>query len=72
MKSEDGILKNEYIEFDNTNITLKQGRNLMKIIIQKNNTKRPHGSLKNMKPIEFETFVQQLTSGQRPVFKINY
>lgn len=71
-ESLNGILKNEYIEFDNTDITLKQGRKLMRVIIQKYNNKRPHGSLKNMKPVEFETYVHQLTSGQRPVFKINY
>lgn len=71
-ESLNGILKNEYIDFDNTNISLKQGQRLLKEIIEKYNYKRPHGSLKNMKPIEFETFVQQLTAEQKPIFKINY
>jgi len=71
-ESLNGILKNEYIDFNNMNITLKQGRNSMKKIIQKYNNKRPHGSLKNMNPVEFETFVQNIPTGQKPVFKINY
>jgi len=71
-ESLNSILKNEYIDFDNTNLTLKQGRSLLKKIIHKYNNKRPHGSLKNMKPVEFETYVQQLTSMKKPIFKINY
>ena len=71
-ESLNGILKNEYIDFENINISLNQGRKLMKTIIEKYNKKRPHGSLKNMKPVEFETFVQQLTAEQKPIFKINY
>ncbi len=71
-ESLNGILKNEYIDFENTNISLNQGRKLIKTIVEKYNKKRPHGSLKNMKPVEFETFVQQLTAEQKPIFKINY
>jgi len=71
-ESLNGVLKNEYIDFENTNISLNQGRKLIETIVEKYNKKRPHGSLKNMKPVEFETFVQQLTAEQKPIFKINY
>lgn len=71
-ESLNGILKNEYIDLENTNIKLLPCRKLIKNIIEKYNNKRPHGSLKNMKPVEFETFVQQLTAEQKPIFKINY
>ncbi|MGS2761341.1 IS3 family transposase, partial [Sinomicrobium sp. M5D2P9] len=71
-ESLNGILKNEYIDFDHSHISLKQGRILIKKIVEKYNYQRPHGSLKNMKPVEFETFVQGLTPEQKPRFKINY
>ena len=44
----------------------------MKRIIKLYNDKRPHGSLKKMKPTEFETYVQTLPEMDKPIFKINY
>lgn len=71
-ESINGILKNEYINFENMNVSLKQARLMMERIIDLYNNKRPHGSLKNMKPSEFETYVQTLSEIKKPVFKINY
>lgn len=71
-ESINGILKNEYINFENMNVSLKQARLMMERIIDLYNNKRPHGSLKNMKPSEFETYVQTLSEMKKPVFKINY
>lgn len=71
-ESLNGILKNEYIDFRQLDLTLPEARKMMKKIIHLYNNERPHGSLKNMKPKEFVNFVQQLTIEQRPIFKINY
>lgn len=71
-ESINGVLKNEYINFEGMNVTLTQARKMMKNIIYLYNNERPHGSLKNRKPVEFENLVQQLTAERRPVFKINY
>ena len=61
-ESINGILKNEYINFENMNVSLNQARKMVKTIIDLYNHDRPHGSLKNMKPVEFENFVQQLAA----------
>ena len=71
-ESINGILKNEYINFENMDISLKNAQKLIEEFIYLYNYERPHGSLKNRKPQEFLNFVQQLTTAQRPVFKINY
>ena len=71
-ESINGILKNEYINFENMNISLKKAQKLVKEAIYLYNFERPHGSLKNRKPIEFLNFVQRLANEQRPIFKINY
>lgn len=71
-ESINGILKNEYINFEQVNLTLKEAREMIKEIIYLYNNERPHGSLKNRKPQEFLNFVQQLTAEQRPVLWINY
>ena len=71
-ESLNGILKNEYINFEHKNITLKEAQKLMKETIYLYNHERPHGSLKNRKPQEFLNYVQQLNAQQKPVFKINY
>ena len=71
-ESLNSILKNEYINFLGSSISLSQGRKMIERIIKRYNDQRPHGSLKNMKPTEFETFVQNLDSEQKPIFKINY
>lgn len=71
-KSLNGILKNEYIDFKGLSVSLQQGRKLVKNSIEKYNTTRPHGSLKNKKPKEFEPFVEALTPLQKPGYRINY
>lgn len=71
-ESINGVLKNEYISFEHMDISLTEARRMIKKVIHFYNNERPHGSLKNRKPTEFETFVQQLTAEQRPIFKINY
>lgn len=71
-ESINGVLKNEYINFENMNVSLKQAREMMGRIINLYNYKRPHGSLKKMKPSEFETYVQTLPEIEKPIFKINY
>lgn len=71
-ESINGVLKNEYISFENMNISLSEARKAIKTIIHLYNHERPHGSLKNRKPAEFVNFVQQLNREQRPIFKINY
>ena len=71
-ESINGVLKNEYINFENMRITLGEARKILKRIIYLYNTQRPHGSLKNMKPVEFETSLEQLTAQGKPILKINY
>lgn len=71
-ESINGVLKNEYISFEDMDVTLTEANKMLKKIIHLYNNERPHGSLKNKKPTEFETFVQQLTAEQRPIFNINY
>ena len=71
-ESINGILKNEYINFEQMNITLREAQKMIKEIVYLYNHERPHGSLKNKKPQEFLNFVQQLTAEQKPVFRINY
>lgn len=71
-ESINGILKNEYIDFEGMNISFTQAYNIVKAIIKKYNEKRPHGSLNRMKPIEFENYIKTLETKDRPVFKINY
>lgn len=71
-ESLNGILKNEYIDFRQMDITLNEAQKLIKRIIYLYNNERPHGSLKKSKPQEFVNFVQRLSAEERPVIKINY
>lgn len=71
-ESLNGVLKNEYINFDNSNISLTQARSLMDKWIYLYNYERPHGSLKNMKPMEFEKHLKSLSVKQRETLKIKY
>lgn len=71
-ESLNGILKNEYINFQHLNLTLKEAKEVIEQDIYLYNHERPHGSLKNRKPQEFLNYVQQLTTQEKPVFKINY
>lgn len=71
-ESLNGVLKNEYIDFQGSDISLSQARKLIHNIVKKYNEQRPHGSLKKMKPVEFETYVKNLDSKHKPIFKINY
>jgi transposase InsO family protein len=71
-ESINGILKNEYIDFEGLKITFQQTEKLIKKIIQKYNEGRPHGSLNKMKPVEFEAYIKTLNNSVKPIFKINY
>jgi len=71
-ESINGILKNEYIDFEGIDISISEARLMMDSIIKKYNEQRPHGSLKNMKPVEFENHIKQLKDEQKPIFEINY
>jgi transposase InsO family protein len=71
-ESLNGILKNEYINFKQTDISLNQARTLITKWVYLYNYERPHGSLKNMKPKEFEMYVDQLADQHKPTTEINY
>lgn len=71
-ESLNGILKNEYIDFEGRNLSLKQAQRLVGQVVYKYNTLRPHGSLKNMKPEEYETFLLGLAPKEKPIVTINY
>ena len=71
-ESLNGILKREYINFNQTDIPIKQARKLISKWVYLYNNERPHGSLKNMKPKEFETYVETLEDQHKPVIQINY
>lgn len=71
-ESLNGILKNEYIDFQGKQVSLKAARKIISGVVYKYNTQRPHGSLKNLKPAEFETFLAGLTPQERPIVTINY
>lgn len=71
-ESLNGILKNEYINFDTCKISINQAKAYIKNIITKYNIKRPHGSLKGMKPVQFEKYLTTMKQKEKPIFKINY
>lgn len=71
-ESLNGILKNEYISFENVDIPLKIANKMMDRWVYLYNNERPHGSLNKMKPIEFETYVDRLADQHKPKYKINY
>lgn len=71
-ESLNGILKNEYINFDNVEISLKVAKKMMTKWVWLYNNERPHGSLNKMKPTEFENYVEKLASQHKPKYKINY
>lgn len=71
-ESINGILKNEYIDFEGLNVSFSEARLSIDSIIRRYNEERPHGSLRNMIPIEFERYVKELSNKQKPIFEINY
>lgn len=71
-ESLNGILKNEYINFENVVVPLNVARKMMVRWVWLYNNERPHGSLNKMKPTEFENYVEQLSSQHKPKYKINY
>lgn len=71
-ESINGILKNEYIDFEGKDVSYSEARMNISFVIKKYNEERPHGSLKYLKPIEFENYINKLNDKQKPVFKINY
>src|SRR5690554_944574 len=71
-ESLNGILKNEYINFENIDIPFKMANKMLSKWIYLYNNERPHGSLNKMKPTEFEIYVDSLAHQHRPKYKINY
>lgn len=71
-ESLNGILKNEYINFGNVDIPFKTAERMICGWIYLYNNDRPHGSLDNMKPTEFETYVEGLSDHHKPKYRINY
>lgn len=71
-ESLNGIMKNEYIDLGNVNISLERAVGQMERWVYLYNHERPHGSIQKMKPVEYETFLQGLALGERPRIMINY
>lgn len=71
-ESLNGILKNEYINFENVEVPLKVAKKMMGRWVWLYNNGRPHGSLNKMKPTEFENYVENLAIQHKPEYKINY
>lgn len=71
-ESLNGILKNEYINFENVEIPFKTANKMVSRWVYLYNNERPHGSLNNMKPTEFETYVESLSHEHKPKYRINY
>jgi putative transposase len=71
-ESINGVLKNEYIDIEGLSISFNKVKKVVTSAIEKYNHKRPHGSLNNMKPVEFEHHIKSLTNKNKPVMKINY
>lgn len=71
-ESLNGILKNEYINFENVEVPLNVAKKMMIRWVWLYNNERPHGSLNKMKPTEFENYVEQLSNQYKPAYKINY
>ena len=71
-ESLNGILKNEYINFENVEVPLNVAKKMMVRWVWLYNNERPHGSLNKMKPTEFENYVEQLSNQHKPAYKIKY
>ncbi len=71
-ESLNGILKNEYINFENIEVPFTTANKMLAKWIYLYNNERPHGSLNKMKPTEFETYVDSLDNQHKPKYKINY
>lgn len=71
-ESINGVLKNEYIDLEGSELRLSQAQAVIRNSIEKYNQQRPHGSLRNMKPVEFENYIKRLKDKEKPIFLINY
>lgn len=71
-ESINGILKNEYLDFEGPDISYSQAKGMVAEVVKKYNEKRPHGSLNNMKPVEFENYIKSLNTNDKPIVEINY
>jgi len=71
-ESLNGIMKNEYINLENTNIRLKEAVRQIGRWVYLYNNERPHGSIQKMKPVEYETYLEGLALRDRPKYLINY
>lgn len=71
-ESLNGILKNEYLFMSLHHLSFNQVHDLVKRSIYKYNHKRPHGSLNQRKPIEFEKNLHQISDEEKHILVINY
>lgn len=70
-ESLNGVLKNEYINLEQSKSLLKAQKQVKKWI-DLYNQKRPHGALNNQKPETYETLLETLSTQEKPIVKINY
>lgn len=71
-ESLNGIMKNEYINFENVKVPLDTAKKMMVRWVWLYNNGRPHGSLNKMKPTEFDNYVESLATKHKQEYKINY
>ncbi len=64
-----GIIKNKYLKYRTIN-SLYQLRYWLKKDVQAYNYDKPHGSLNKKTPVEFENFIKELNTKQRPEMEI--
>lgn len=66
-----GVLKNEYINFE-LSADFSSMNRVVNQAIKKYNTERPHGALKMKTPESFEREIDQTPVRKRPVLTVNY
>ena len=71
-ESLNGIMKNEYINLENTTTPLKVATKQIGRWVYLYNFERPHGSIQKMKPAEYETYLEGLALRDKPKYLINY
>ena len=71
-ESLNGIIKGEYLCGNLSMLNFNELTRLIKTTIEKYNKKRPHGSIKNRKPEEYELFLSGVPQKERPTLVLNY
>lgn len=71
-ESLNGILKGEYFLDQLPQIEYKKAKRVVQRVIEKYNISRPHGSIHNRKPQEYENSLYELKPEQRTTMTINY